>query len=226
MVAARAVTSANQAKTDTFYRYLATPGPQKTVLNVPKGKFIFRHGDPADSVSYIQKGQVKISVTSAQGREATLALHRNGDFIGEECILASHPQRLASATAIQPCTILKIERGEMIRALEEDQSLARFFQAFLLTRCAGMKGDLIDHLLNSSEKRLARTLILLASLDGGTEATIPHTTQETLAEMVGTTRSRVSFFMNRFRKLGYIQYKGSNCGVQVHRSLFNILLKE
>lgn len=229
MVAARGVTSANRTKQEPFHRYLGTGGPQKTVLNVAKGKVIFSQADAADSVFFIQKGRVKISVTSSHGKEATLALHNKGDFFGEECIITSQPVRLATAAAILPCTLLRIDRRELMRALNEDKSLSNSFQSFLLTRCVLMQADLIDHLFNSSEKRLARTLLLLAQVEGGTEAseaTIPYTTQETLAEMVGTTRSRISFFMNRFRKLGYIRYQGSNCGVQVHPSLFNILLRE
>jgi CRP-like cAMP-binding protein len=226
MVAAKGVTSANRTKPEPPLEYLTTAGPHKTLLTVSKGKVIFRQGDPADSVFYIQKGRVKISVTSSQGKEATLALHGKGDFVGEECIIASQPQRSTTAAAILPCTVLRIHSKEMMRVLEADKSMALFFQSFLLNRCVLMQADLIDHLFNYSEKRLARTLLLLAQREGGTEATIPSTTQETLAEMVGTTRSRISFFMNRFRKLGYIQYQHSNCGVKVHRSLFNILLKE
>jgi CRP/FNR family transcriptional regulator, cyclic AMP receptor protein len=226
MVAARAVASANRAKAEPIHEYLATGGPRKTVLSVPKGELIFRQGDPADSVFYIQKGRVKISVTSPHGKEATIALQSQGGFIGEECIAASHPLRLATAAAILPCTVLRIDSNEMMQALDTDTSLGHVFHSFLLARCVLMQADLIDHLFNSSEKRLARTLLLLAQLEGGTEASIPHTTQETLAEMIGTTRSRVSFFMNRFRKMGYIQYNGYNGWLKVHRSLFNVLLKD
>jgi CRP/FNR family transcriptional regulator, cyclic AMP receptor protein len=225
MVPARDMASANGTITQP-HEYLATGGPGKTVLSVPKGEIIFRQGDPAHSVFYIQKGRVKISVTSNDGKEATLALQSKGDFIGEECIGASHPLRLATAAAILPCTVLRIDSKEMMQALDADKSLGHVFQSFLLTRCVLMQADLIDHLFNSSEKRLARTLLLLAQLEGGIEATIPHTTQEILAEMIGTTRSRVSFFMNRFRRMGYVQYNGYNDGVKVHRSLFNVLLKD
>ena len=226
MVAARAVASANRTKAEPVHEYLATGGPRKTVLNVPKGKVIFSQGEPADSVFYIQKGRVKISVTSPQGKEATLALQSQGGFIGEECIAASQPLRLATAAAILPCTLLRIDSKEMMQALDADKSLVRVFQSFLLTRCTVMQADLIDHLFNSSEKRLARTLLSLAQLEGGTEGDIPHTNQETLAEMIGTTRSRVTFFMNRFRKMGYIQENGSNGGLKVRRSLFNVFLKD
>lgn len=227
MVTARAVASANRTNPEAFHEYFASWGPRKTVLNVSKGHVIFRQGDPADSIFYIQKGRVKVSVASSHGKEATVALQGQGGFIGEECIAASQSVRFTTAAAILPCRLLRIDSEEMVRALNVDKSLAQIFQSFLLTRCTLMQADLIDHLLNSSEKRLARALILLSQLENGVEANVPHTTQETLAEMIGATRSRVSFFMNRFRRLGYIQYSGSNCAcaVTVNRSLFNILLK-
>ena len=226
MAAVRVAASANRIDGEPFHKYLTTGGVGKTVLNVPKDAVIYSQGDPADSVFYIQKGRVKVSVTSPQGKEATLALQSKGGFIGEECIAAVNPVRAATTTAIVSCTLLRIEGQEMLQALSADMSLAHVFQSFLLTRCMLMQADLIDHLFNSSEKRLARTLLLLAQLEGGIEATIPYITQETLAEMIGTTRSRVSFFMNRFRQLGYIQYKGYSGGVNVHHSLFNVLLQE
>jgi len=213
-------------KDNFVHEYLSTGGPRKTLLNVPKGKVIFSQGDPADSVFYIHKGRVKISVTSPHGKEATLALQNQGGFIGEECVVPSHTQRLATAAAILPSTVLRIDCKEMLQALDADTSLAHLFRTFLLTRCTLMQADLIDHLFHSSEKRLARTLLSLAQLEGGLEATIPHTTHETLAEMIGTTRSRISFFMNRFRKMGYIQYNGCNSEVKVQRSLFNVLLQD
>jgi CRP-like cAMP-binding protein len=226
MVAARAEASPNHVHDEPFHKYLATGGAGKTVLNVPKDAIIYSQGDLADSVFYIQRGRVKVSVTSPQGKEATLALQGKGGFIGEECIAAVDPVRSTTARAIVPCTFLRIESKEMVRAMGADRSLAHVFQSFLLTRTMLMQEDLIDHLFNCSEKRLARTLLLLAQLEGGIEATIPYTTQETLAEMIGTTRSRISFFMNRFRKMGYIQYKGPSRGVNVHRSLFNVLHQE
>jgi len=226
MVASGAAAFANRTKARPYHEYLATAGLGKTFLSVPKGNVIFRQGDPADTVFHIQKGRVKVGVTSSHGKEATLALRNKGDFVGEECIMASQPLRLATAAAILPCTVLRIDSKEMTRALGVDKSLAHLFQSFLLIRCVVMQEDLIDHLFNSSEKRLARTLLSLAQLEGGVEATIPHTTQETLAEMIGTTRSRVSFFMNRFRRLGYVQYNGGNGGLTVHRSLFNVLLQD
>lgn len=226
MLAAGAVTSANLATAAPVHEYLATDGPWKTVLQAPKGEILFSQGDPAESVFYIQKGRVKISVTSPQGKEATLALLKQGDFIGEECIAAVRPVRPATAVAILPCTVLRIDSQEMMQALDADKSLARLFQSFLLNRCMLMRADLIDHLFNSSEKRLARILLFLSQMEGGDEAIIRHTTQETLAEMVGTTRSRISFFMNRFRRSGYIQYYGHNGEVKVHRSLCNVFLKD
>jgi len=218
--------SANRAKGEPVDEYLATGGLGKTLLNIVKGETIFRQGDPANSVFYIQKGRVKISVTSPQGKEATLTFQHEGSFMGEECLAASQPLRLATAVAVQPCAILRIDRRELTQALDARKSLAGVFQSFLLTRCTVMQADLIDHLFNSSEKRLARVLLLLCQLEDANEATTPSTTQETLAEMVGTTRSRVSFFMNRFRRLGYIEYSSFNRGVKVHRSLFNVLLKD
>lgn len=226
MVAAGAAASTNRTKAQLFHEYLATGGAGKTVLNVLQGETIFRQGDPADSVFHIQKGRVKISVISPQGKEATLAFHGKGNFIGEESVARSQVLRLVSAVAILPTTVLRIESTVMVKALASDQSLTQHFQIFLLTRCMLMQADLIDHLFNSSEKRLARTLLLLSQLDTGTEAVVQDATQETLAEMIGTTRSRVSFFMNRFRKMGYIQYNGCNRGINVYRSLFNVLLKD
>lgn len=226
MTAARAMTFEDRTSAQPVHEYLATTGPQKTVLNVPKGQVIFCQGGPADSIFYIQKGRVKISVTSPDGKEATLALQGQSDFIGEECIVGSHRLRRVTASAILPCTVLRIDSKEMLQALDADRSLAHLFRSFLLAHYILMQMRLIDHLFNSSEKRLARTLLSLAQLEGGSEATIPHTTQETLAEMVGTTRSRVSFFMNRFRQRGYIQYSGCNGGVKVHRSLSYVLLED
>jgi CRP-like cAMP-binding protein len=209
-----------------FRNFLTTVGPSPTVLHVPKGEAVFRQGDPADSIFYIEKGRVKVSVCSHQGKEATLAFQNKGDFIGEECMAASHSLRMVTAAAVLPSTVLKIEIKQMMQALAPDNTLVYLFQTFLLTRCLLMQADLIDHLFNSSEKRLARTLLLLSQLGTGTEATIESTTQETLAEMIGTTRSRVNFFMNRFRRRGYIQYSGRGEAVTVHRSLLNILLQD
>jgi len=226
MVAARVLMYPDNAAAQPPHAYLATGGPRKTVLNVPQGEVIFHQGDPGDCVFYIQKGRVKISITSQNGKEATLSLQNKGDFIGHEVVANPCSLRLATAIAIQPCTVLRIDSLELTRMMHTDKLLAHVFQSFLLTHCAQMQASLIDHLFNSSEKRLARTLLLLAQLEGGIESAISHINQETLAEMIGTTRSRVSFFMNRFRKLGYVQYQGANSTVNVHHSLFNILLQD
>lgn len=220
------ITASLAKQKEHSHQYLVAAGPRKSVLSIPKGQVIFSQGDPADSIFYVQTGRVKISVTSLHGKEATLALETHGSFIGEESIAGNHSARLATAVALQPTKVLRIEGREMKRALDADKSLADLFQSFLLSRCELMQADLIDHLFNSSEKRLARTLLLLAQLEDKAEAMIPHTTHETLAEMVGTTRSRVSFFMNRFRKLGHIQYTRCSDVVNVRRTLFNILLQE
>ena len=226
MIADKAVASANLTKMMPFHEFLATGGLRKTVLSVPKGQVVFSQGDPADSVYYIQKGRVKVSVTSSQGKEATLGFQNKGAFIGEECLVAAQSVRSSTATAVLPCTVLRVDRQAMMNALNSDPSLAAIFQSFLLSRCVLMQGDLIDHLFNSSEKRLARTLLSMAQLEDAPEATIPYVTQETLAEMIGTTRSRVSFFMNRFRSLGYIQYTGASGSMTVYHSLFNVLLRD
>lgn len=225
MLAGKVVPSVDRAA-PPVHEYLVTDGPWKTVLEVPKGEVIFSQGDPAESVFYIQRGRVKISVISPQGKEATLALLKQGDFIGEECIGFARARRPATAVAILPCAVLRIDSQEMMQAIDADKTLAHLFQSFLLNRCMLMQADLIDHLFNSSEKRLARILLFLSQMEGGDEATIRHTTQETLAEMVGTTRSRISFFMNRFRRMGHIQYYGHNGEVKVHRSLCNVFLKD
>jgi CRP-like cAMP-binding protein len=225
MSSPRVVPSSNRTQIQASHEYLATTGPRKTILNVRKGELIFRQGDSAPSIFYLQKGRVKISVTSPEGKEATLALHNDGGFFGEECIAEPHRIRLTTAAALAPSTVLRIEREEMRQAMISHKSLADLFQAFLLTRCRQMQADLVDHIFNSSEKRLARTLLILAQLENGNEATIQHITQETLAEMIGTTRSRVSFFMNRFRKMGHIKYNGHS-GVKVYSSLRNFLLHD
>jgi CRP/FNR family cyclic AMP-dependent transcriptional regulator len=187
-----------------------------------KGTF-FRQGDKADSVFYLRSGRAKMTVVSDKGKEATITLLRPGDFIGEEAIAEGAGIRLASATAITNCEALKIERAEIIRLLEHEHGFTGLFLTFLLARSMRTQADLVDQLFNSSERRLARILLLLAEYDkeGEPEMLIPPITQETLAEMVGTTRSRVSFFMNRFRKLGLIDYNGR---IRVNKSLLNVVL--
>lgn len=205
--------------------FLAKGGAGRTIADLNRGETIFSQGDTADSVFYVQKGKIKLTVISKRGKEATVALLGDGSFLGEECIAGVQMQRLASATALVPSTLLKIERSEMIRVLHEEQLFSELFVAYLLARNARVQEDLVDQLFNSSEKRLARALLLLAQFgkEGKPETVIPKMSQETLAEMIGTTRSRVSFFMNRFRKLGFIEYNG---GLSIHSSLLNVILHD
>ena len=205
--------------------FLAQVGPGRTVHHYRPKQAIFSQGDPADAVFYVQAGNVRLSVLSKQGKEATLALLGTGDFLGEGCIASDQPIRLASATAITQSSILKIEKSRMVRALHEQQSLSDMFVAYVVERHNRTQADLVDQLFNSSEKRLARALLLLARVgkEANTEKVIPQVSQETLAEMVGTTRSRVNFFMNKFRKLGFIDYNG---GLEVNSSLLNVVLHE
>jgi CRP-like cAMP-binding protein len=197
---------------------------RKTVQLKPRRAF-FRQGDAADCVYFLESGRAKLTVVSNRGKEATIALLGPGDFVGEESIASAAGLRMASATAISSCTALKIERAEMIRAMREDPAFSDMFLKFLLARSMRTQADLVDQLFNSSEKRLARVLLLMAEFGqpGEQETLIPKITQETLAEMIGTTRSRVSFFMNRFRKMGFIEYNG---GIRVHKSLLNVVLHD
>ena len=197
---------------------------RKTVQLAPKQPF-FSQGDPADSVFYLQKGRARVIVVSAAGKEATITLLSDGDFVGEESLAAVPGLRLATATAITACTALKIGREEMSRALQEEHAFSDMFLKFLVARSMRIQADLIDQLFNSSEKRLARVLLLMAQFGqpGEPETLLPKISQETLAEMIGTTRSRVSFFMNRFRKLGFIDYNGR---IRVHKSLLNVVLHD
>jgi CRP-like cAMP-binding protein len=185
---------------------------------------IFAQGDPATSVMYVEKGAVRLSVLSHAGKEAVVALLDAGHFFGEGC-LAGQSQRMATATAMAPCTILAIEKPEMVRQLHAEPAFADRFLTHMLTRNIRIEEDLIDQLFNSSEKRLARTLLLLARYGEpvGSHRTLPRLSQETLAEMVGTTRSRVNFFMNKFRKLGFIEYNGS---LKVNNSLLSVVLRD
>jgi CRP/FNR family transcriptional regulator, cyclic AMP receptor protein len=203
--------------------FLASAGLGRRIIQLaPKDSF-FSQGDPADSVFYLQKGRAELTVVSAGGKEATITLFSEGDFVGEEALAAVAGLRLATATAITACTALKIRREEMIRVMHEEHEFSDLFLKFLLERSIRIQADLVDQLFNSSEKRLARILLLMAEFGkpGESEQYIPKITQETLAEMIGTTRSRVSFFMNRFRKLGFIEYNGR---IKVHRSLLNAVL--
>jgi CRP-like cAMP-binding protein len=203
--------------------FLAHAGLGRRIIQFASKDSFFSQGDSADSIFYLQNGRAKVTVVSTSGKEATITLLAAGDFVGEEALAAMPGLRLATATAITACTALRITRGEMIHVMHEEHSLSDHFLKFLLERSMRVQADLVDQLFNSSEKRLARILLLMAEFGkpGEPEQYIPKITQETLAEMVGTTRSRVSFFMNRFRKLGFIEY---NERIKVHRSLLNAVL--
>jgi CRP-like cAMP-binding protein len=205
--------------------FLEKAGLGRKIVDLKPGGALFSQGGPADSIFYLQKGRAKLTVVSKNGKEATLTLISAGDFVGEESVAGAVGLRLATATAITACTALKIERAEIIRVLHEEHAFSDLFLKFLLARSMRTQADLVDQLFNSSEKRLARILLLLAEFGkpGDPESLIPQITQETLAEMIGTTRSRVSFFMNRFRKLGFIEYNGR---IRVHRSLLNVVLHD
>ena len=205
--------------------FLSHAGIGKAVEEFRKGTSIFSQGDPANAIHYIQKGRVKLSVVSKAGKEAVVALLAAGDFLGESCIASGHSVRLSTAVALSDCVVLTISQEQMLRVLREQSALSEVFVSFLLERNARIQADLVDQLFNSSEKRLARTLLLLAQFgrEGNTQKVIPKLSQETLAEMVGTTRSRVSHFMNRFRELGFIEYNGE---ITVHNSLLSVVLHD
>ena len=196
----------------------------KVVAKYTPKKPIFRQGDPADSIFYIEKGKVKLGVVSKRGKEAVVALLGPGDFLGEGA-LAGQARRMSSATPLTECIIVRIEKEAMVRALRSDAESAGVFLAYLLIRNIRIQEDLVDQLFNSSEKRLARVLLLLANYgnEGKPDAVIEKISQETLAEMIGTTRSRVSHFMNKFRKLGFIKYNGT---LEVHSSLLSVVLHD
>lgn len=203
--------------------FLANAGLGRTIIELKPKETFFCQGDTADSVYYLQKGRARVTVVSERGKEATITILSGSDFVGEESLAAIVGLRLATATAINTCTALKIGRNEMIRVMHDEPAFADIFLKFLLARSMRTQADLVDQLFNSSEKRLARILLLMAEFGkpGEPETFIPPITQETLADMIGTTRSRVSFFMNRFRKLGFISYNGR---IQVHKSLLNVVL--
>ena len=203
--------------------FLANAGLGRRIVQFKPHATFFRQGSPADCVFYLQSGRVKLTVVSQRGKEATITLLTPGEFIGEESIAGAGGLRLASATAVTACTALKIERDEMVRVLSEEHAFSDLFLRFLLARSMRTQADLVDQLFNSSEKRLARILLLMSEFGspGEPEQYIPKISQETLAEMIGTTRSRVSYFMNRFRKLGFIEYNGR---IKVHKSLLNAVL--
>ena len=203
--------------------FLATEGSGRSIVHRTARQAYFFQGGPADAVFYLQNGHARLTVLSKRGKEATVSMLSRGDFFGEESMAEAETQRTSTASAVSPCLALKIERREMLRVLHGEHKFSEFFMRFILNRGIRTQADLVDQLFNSSERRLARTLFLMADFGqpGEPETLIAPVTQETLAEMVGTTRSRVSFFMNRFRKLGYIDYNGR---IQVHRSLLNMVL--
>lgn len=208
--------------------FLATIGNGRKTVAVPKEQTVFAQGDGADAVFYIQKGKVKLTVVSKTGKEATIGILSAGSFFGEGA-LAGQVLRMGSAAALTDCELLRIDKRAMIDALHREHAFSDLFMAYLLERNIRYQEDLVDQLFNSSEKRLARILLLLAHFgkEGVPETVVPKISQETLAGMVGTTRSRVSFFMNRFRKLGFIDYNGGlQSGLQVHSSLLNVVLHD
>ena len=221
MTPVRAVKKRRKFDLKTF---LSTIDGGRTIADVPKKQTIFSQGDSSDSVFYIQSGKVKLTVVSKTGKEATIAILREGDFFGEGC-LTGQPLRMCSATAMTSCTVMRIDKKSMMSVIHRERSFSDMFVTYLLTRNIRYEEDLVDQLFNSSEKRLARILLLLAHFgkDGKPEVAIPKISQETLAEMVGTTRGRVNFFMNRFRKLGFVRYNGA---LEVQPSLLNVVLHD
>jgi CRP/FNR family transcriptional regulator, cyclic AMP receptor protein len=204
--------------------FLASVGAGKSVVKYQRNQPIFRQGDAADAVFYIQQGKVQITVVSEQGKEGVIAIQEPGEFFGEGC-MAGQLLHLATASAMADCTIVRIAKDSMIKALRDDPTFAQLFMAFLLSRNAQIESDLVDQLFNSSEKRLARVLLLLANFgkDGKLETVLSPINQEILAAKVGTTRSRINFFMNKFRKLGFIEYNGT---LKVHTSLLNVIVHD
>src|SRR6202051_31762 len=218
-------TAANRRKFDP-QTFLSTINGGRRIEDFSKKQTVFAQGDSSDAVFYIKEGKVKLTVVSKSGKEATIGILNDGDFFGEGC-LAGQPLRLCSATAMTDCSVMQIEKKSMMQLLHREHAFSDMFVTYLLTRNVRYEEeDLVDQLFNSSEKRLARLLLLLAHFgkEGKPEAVIPKMSQETLAEMIGTTRSRVSFFMNRFRKLGFVDYGES--GLQIHSSLLNIVLHD
>jgi CRP/FNR family transcriptional regulator, cyclic AMP receptor protein len=204
--------------------FLAKVGKGKTISKYRKDQIVFSQGEVADAVFYIQQGEVKLTVVSEQGKEAVVAILGPGHFFGEGC-LNGHPLRIATTRAVNECVITRLEKVTMIATIHNEPEFSELFMSYLLTRNSRIEEDLIDQLFNSSEKRLARLLLLLANFgkEGRPEPIVGKFSQETLAEMIGTTRSRVSFFMNKFRKLGFIEYNGK---LEVHNSLLNMVLRD
>jgi CRP/FNR family cyclic AMP-dependent transcriptional regulator len=204
---------------------LAKVGVGRTTVAFRKGEVVFTQGDPADSIFHLEKGKLKLTVVSSQGKEAVIALLAGGDFFGEGC-LAGQIKRMSTATAMTDCETVRLDKLEMVRVLRDEPVFAELFLHHLLSRNIRIEEDLVDHLFNSSEKRLARVLLLLANFGkaGKTEPVVAKMSQEMLAEIVGTTRARVNFFMNKFRKLGFIDYDGD--GLRVHSSLLHVVLHD
>ena len=204
--------------------FLTEASGGRTGVEYAENGVVFSQGDTANAIFYIQTGKVKLSVVSRHGKEAVIAILEVGDFFGEGC-LAGQPLRMATAVCMSTCSVMRLEKAEVVRALHEEPSFSELFVAHLLSRNIRFEEDLVDQLFNSSEKRLARVLLLLANFgkEGSPQTVIPKMSQETLAEIIGTTRSRVSFFMNRFRKLGFIEYNG---GLKINSSLLNVVLHD
>jgi CRP/FNR family cyclic AMP-dependent transcriptional regulator len=218
------VPAAEKRRKFNLQTFLSTINGGRTIAVFPNKRTIFAQGDAADSVFYIQKGKVKLIVVAQSGKEATIGILNKGDFFGEGC-LTGQPSRMCSAVAMIDCEVMRIDKKSMMDVIHRERAFSDMFVAYLLTRNIRYQEDLVDQLFNSSEKRLARILLLLAHFgkDGKPEVAIPKISQETLAEMVGTTRGRVSFFMNRFRRLGLIRYNGE---LEVHSSLLNVVLHD
>jgi CRP/FNR family cyclic AMP-dependent transcriptional regulator len=204
--------------------FLSSVGKEKTIADYRKDRMVFTQGDPAETIFYILKGKVKLTVVSRNGKEAVIALLEAGDFFGEGCMVGQ-PLRMASASTMSECSIVQMAKAAMTRVLHDEPAFSEMFVHHLLSRNIRIEENLVDQLFNSSEKRLARVLLLLANFGkaGEPQLVIPKMSQETLAEIVGTTRQRVNFFMNRFRKLGFIRYNG---GLEVHSSLLNVVLHD
>jgi CRP/FNR family cyclic AMP-dependent transcriptional regulator len=204
--------------------FLSKVSDDKAATDISNRHVVFRQGDPADAIFYIQKGKIKLTVISKQGKEAVIAILGKGDFFGEGC-MAGQPVRMSTATAITECSVVRLKKADMVRVLQNEPAFSGMFVSYLLSRNIRIEEDLVDQLFNSSEKRLARVLLLLANFgkEGKPEPVVAKLSQETLAEIVGTTRSRVSYFMNKFRTLGFIHYNG---GLEVHSSLLNVVLHD
>ena len=207
-------------------KFLAEVGKGRSISTFEEGQAIFSQGEPANSIFYIQKGKVKLTVVSEQGKEAVIAMLGPRDFFGEGC-LTVQPLRMATATALSECSVMRLEKSSVVKVLHQEPAFAELLLSYMLTRTMRIEEDLVDQLFNSSEKRLARALLLLANFgkDGKPETVIPKISQETLADMIGTTRSRVSFFMNKFRKLGFIEYDSAKT-LEVHSSLLTVVLHD